>query len=104
MRISLGKPKFWPEAAAFAYVHELAPAGLLDLHGREFAEAYLTRLDRHGDRILDRLAAVENPGLPLALLCFEANPAQCHRSTAAQWLERVTGVPVFEFSPTPTML
>jgi hypothetical protein len=91
VRISLGKPKFWPLAATLPYVHELAPAGLLgrDLPGDEFARLYVERLDRIGRRrIAGRVEAIHaDYGRPLALCCFEAVRADCHRDLAAEWLE-----------------
>jgi hypothetical protein len=89
VRISLGTPKFWPLAASVPYVHELAPAGLLGLPADEFTVRYVDRLARIGaERIARRLDAIHADYCrPLILCCFEADPRDCHRATAARWLE-----------------
>lgn len=101
VRISLGKPRYWPLAQHAPYIKELAPAGLLrqpPLEPNEFDRLYLERLDRFGvDQIAVRLNAVyADYGKPLALACFEADPSDCHRGTFARWWHGRTGQEVSE--------
>ena len=88
VRISLGLPKFWPAAAAFPYVAELAPAGLIHIEDdAEFERRYRTRLDRIGVDTLRRRFEQIFPTVgnsALCLLCFEDLSAgdNCHRRTS----------------------
>ncbi len=102
VRISRGKPKFW--LAVFPAVEELMPPGwMFNSTDREKNErGYRHQLDRIGlERISARLdeIAAEHEGAPLALCCFEAAPADCHRSWAASWLHEQTGEAVLEVEP-----
>lgn len=104
VRISLGRPKFWPAGASAPYVAELAPAGLLrkpPLPWGEFERFYAQRLNAIGvDRIAARLEEVYSEyGRPLALCCFEPWRCDCHREIAAAWLEQHGIGPVPELSP-----
>ena len=100
VRISVGLPKFWPEAARFPYVSELAPVGLRHLVGHEFEAVYRARLDAIGaGQIRARLDEVaSDQSLPLVLCCFEdvRAGARCHRTLAGTWLEANLGVAVPE--------
>jgi hypothetical protein len=100
VRTSLGKPKFIPDAAAWPYVGELAPAGMFHLDGDEFETRYRLRLDRFGvDLIADRLLAIaeDYPGQSLALLCFEdVTEKPCHRSIFGRWWFEQTGQTIRE--------
>ncbi len=98
IQTSIGRPRF------IAYEVEPWPAvmpwGLLgeeDLQA--FRRRYRHRLHRLTPRILAELAELlaKYDGWPLALLCFERDPAQCHRSILAEWL-REKGVQVQELS------
>lgn len=105
VRISVGLPRFWPEAREFPYVMELAPVGLLDLTADEFDAAYVARLEKGGvDRIVTRLREVEaTTDLDVVLMCFERDRTQCHRSLAATWYSQQTGeVPWEEYDPWST--
>jgi len=92
IRISLGIPKFWHAAEAFPAPTVLMPSGwMFDLESAAFDVAYLTKLDRIGvDRIRARLATIPSAG-NLALACFEADPAHCHRGLLAAWWFKQTG-------------
>lgn len=102
VRISLGLPKFWPAAAAFPYVAELAPAGLIHIEDdAEFERRYRTRLDRIGVDTLRRRFEQIFPTVgnsALCLLCFEDLSAgdNCHRRTFAAWWQERTGASVPE--------
>ena len=102
--ISRGAPKF---RVGYRYrrLPDLYPDGWM--FGIEddtrFNEAYRRKLERLGvERIAAQLERIseEESRRPLALLCFEANPAQCHRSAFAEWWEERTGqeVPELQFS------
>ncbi len=65
----------------------------------KFNEAYRKKLDRIGpERIGDLLGKIsdEEGGADLCLLCFEADPSQCHRSMFARWWTERTGEDVPE--------
>jgi hypothetical protein len=102
VRISRGKPKFWPQAAAFPAVEELFVPGWVLSEKPEHARAetaYRHQLDKIGlARIAARLDAIaaECGGLPLAVACFEADREDCHRAWAAEWLREQTGLAVPE--------
>jgi hypothetical protein len=101
VRISRGTPKFWPAAKAFPAVDELMPGGWMLSKSTDAAKAergYRHKLHRIGlERIGARLDAIADEcGLPLAIACFEPDPADCHRSWAAAWLREQTGLTVPE--------
>jgi len=87
VRTSIGAPRFagyaleeWPS---------VYPWGLLDVTDpEEFRRRYRHRLYRQTPRILHELGELLDryDGWPLALCCFEADPAACHRSVLAGWL------------------
>jgi len=87
VRTSVGVPRFagyaleeWPS---------VYPWGLLDVSEEQlFRRRYRHRLHRQTPRILAELAQLLDryDGWPLALCCFEADPAACHRSILARWL------------------
>ena len=103
MRISIGKPKWLAPtvAEAMPFLRELAPYGAFHIEDDEaFEQVYRDRLDRAGvDRIEARLRAIaeQRPGVPLALCCFERDPADCHRSSFARWWLERTGERVPEY-------
>jgi hypothetical protein len=100
VRISRGLPKFWPEARGFAVVDELMPDGwMFSIKDMErFGRAYRRKLHTIGlprlQARLDEIAAAD--GRPLALACFETDPADCHRGPLgfAGWYERKTGIAI----------
>ncbi len=101
VRISLGVPKFWPQARDFPSVDELMIARWM-MHSDDHAKserAYRHRLHQLTlPRISARLDEIadEHDGKPLVLCCFEALSGDCHRSWAATWLRDQTGVVVPE--------
>ena|SRR5436305_14889014 len=103
VRISIGKPRWLAPAQADAmpFVAELAPFGAFHIaDDAEFERAYRARLERMGiDRIERRFEGIarEHRGRPLALCCFELDPADCHRSTFARWWLHTTGERVSEW-------
>ena len=109
VRISRGRPRYWPQSASFPYVPELAPTREeFHLPDAEFDPAYLARLDSIGiDRIRERLDAIGS-GRPLALCCYERLPRDCHRGLFAEWWLEQTGVEIPELSsrlePEPAQL
>ncbi|MBB4663162.1 DUF488 family protein [Conexibacter arvalis] len=72
---------------------EITPWGLVsakakELTADEWRERYVARLERHGvEKIQQRFETLyrEYGKHPLALLCWEENPADCHRSYFADW-------------------
>ncbi len=98
--ISRGVPKF-PVRYRYRRLDDLYPDGWM--FGIEdddrFNEAYRKKLDRIGlDRIAAQLERIsrEEGGRPLVLLCYEADPGQCHRSAFSSWWQRQTGQVVEE--------
>lgn len=96
VRISLGAPRFLPDSAAWPYIEELAPKGLLGIEDEgDFRSAYVARLNRIGvDRIEARFQSIihDYPDQPLALLCFEDVTVEwCHRSIFSAWWQTQTG-------------
>ena len=101
--ISRGTPRF-PVRYRYRRLPDLYPDGWM--FGIEddarFNEAYRKKLDRLGaDRIAEGLARIsrEEGGADLALLCYEADPGQCHRSAFAAWWFQQTGEVVEELEP-----
>lgn len=102
VRISKGLPRFWPQASDFPAVEKLFVPGWMLRSGYDDRakneRAYTHQLSQFGiERIAARLDAIADEcGKPLALCCFEADPADCHRSWAAAWLHTRTGLAVPE--------
>ena len=100
--ISRGTPKF-KTGYRYRLLRELAPSreafGLDD--PEEFAAAYRAGLEEIGlDAIMMKLERIteESGNLPLVLLCYEADPADCHRGLLLAWL-REQGVEIAELEP-----
>jgi uncharacterized protein DUF488 len=92
--ISRGTPRF-PVRYRYLRLPDLYPDGwMFGIEGdAEFNKAYRKKLDRIGaDRIGAALKGIsdEEGGKDLCLLCFEADPARCHRSAFAAWWEERT--------------
>jgi len=93
VRTTIGAPKTWKHPTAeLENISELAPYGVAfvekyDTNLELFEEAYVKRLRKHEQTIWDKLHALHEKydGEPLVLLCYERNPAECHRSMAATW-------------------
>ena len=93
--ISRGAPKF---RVGYRYrrLPDLYPDGWMFgiKDDDRFNEAYRRKMDTLGvDRIAAQLARIsqEEDGQPLCLLCYEADPARCHRSVLAAWWTEQTG-------------
>lgn len=68
-------------------------------NAENFEESYLNDLEASSlERIMDDLERIstKHGGRPLILLCHEKNPAECHRSRLAAWLEEQAGLEVPE--------
>lgn len=103
--ISRGTPKF-PVRYRYRRLIELAPDGwMLGIEDDELFEwAYRAKLDRLGaDRLARLLRGLsdEEGGKPLALLCYKADPAECHRGMFARWWRERTGQRVEELDSWP---
>jgi Protein of unknown function, DUF488 len=87
---SLGLPKWrLAEAQGWPRCWLITPTpALFGATDEEFDREYPARLDRFGvpkiARALERIAR-EHQAERLVLMCFEADPARCHRSMFAQW-------------------
>jgi hypothetical protein len=79
---------------------------MFKLDGDTFTKAYRRKLHTIGveaiQRQLDELA--ERHTRPLALACFEADRANCHRGDFAAWFKDKTGVLIPEWQPEPAQL
>jgi hypothetical protein len=94
VRISRGLPRYWPAAAGFPAVELLMPDGwMFGVQDPErFGRAYRRKLHIAGvEAITAALEGIASYSMPLALCCFEADPAHCHRGQFAAWWERKTG-------------
>jgi hypothetical protein len=93
VRISLGRPKFWPQE--FLFLPDLAPDGWMrPLHGEQFRDAYVAKLDRIGvDPIYGQLVVARDAcrAETIALCCFEPSYRDCHRGLLAAWWLHRTG-------------
>jgi hypothetical protein len=65
----------------------------------EFDAAYGVHIDAVGVPAIERRFRdiSDRRGSPLVLLCFEADPADCHRSTFGRWWLDRTGEAVPEY-------
>jgi hypothetical protein len=98
--ISRGQPE-WPVGFRYRRAMLLAPSretfALKD--DGAFEASYLAGLEEIGvERIAELLAKIraEEGSRPLVLLCFEADPLDCHRATFARWWAARTGQEVKE--------
>jgi len=93
--ISLGLPKYWPQARAFPYLPDLAPdPSMLGMDEAGFMGAYFQKLNRIGiDSINAQLSQIREAsgGQTLALCCFERFSVDCHRSLFSSFWARMTG-------------
>ena len=98
--ISRGSPKF-RVGYRYGRLPDLYPDGwMLGVEDdARFEKVYRAKLDGLGvDRIAAQLVGIsaEEGGRPLCLLCYEADPARCHRSAFARWWFEQTGQKVPE--------
>jgi hypothetical protein len=102
---SLTLPRWLPEAADWPKARIITPSWH-DFKAGDWAERYRERIEEYGVcRItteLEEIAADCGADL-LVLMCFEADPADCHRQIFADLMITQAGVRVDELvSPTPT--
>lgn len=102
---SLMTPRWRPEAAAWPRCWPITPRWRhFHTPDDEFARQYTAQLDRYGaERIAAELAriaamAYEAPSGRLVLICWEADPARCHRRQLADWWLHRTGEPIHELT------
>ncbi len=98
--ISRGVPRF-PVRYRYRRLPDLYPDGWMFgiADDYRFNAEYRKKLDRLGvDRIADALRTIseEEGGADLCLLCFEADPTDCHRSMFSSWWFEQTGQRVEE--------
>jgi len=96
VRISHGKPRFWPYSADFLAAPELfIPRWMFGSDDREKNErAYRHQLHELGASQLATLfygIGGRADGNALAFACFEADRAGCHRGWLARWWEQERG-------------
>lgn len=104
VRISRGKPRFWPEAKNLPYVEVLAPVPAeFKIGNRDrFTRHYRDRLDGVGLKVVEaELRGIfESYSRPLVLLCYEdvppSGPDWCHRQVFGEWWKDQTGFGVPE--------
>jgi len=103
VRISVGLPKFAPQAAAWPRCSLLVPWNLLGITDwNQFETEYRRRLDKHGpETIAESLTAIwrQHGENPLALCCFEPAGEFCHRRIFAAWWLEQTGQAIDELEP-----
>ena len=102
VRISVGRPRFIKGAGEIPLVTMLTPGELFrqGLERSEFRKQYAKRLDEFGlTKITNALEKVQEEAgnKPLLLLCFEADPKDCHRSDFSSWWKKQTGETIPEF-------
>jgi hypothetical protein len=104
IRISIGCPRYWPEAKSLDAIHELMPYEILGrVHGAKAFEArYRQRMDGFGvERVQRRFERLfeRHSERPLVLCCYEdlhQVGAWCHRSMFRRWWEDATGAVIDE--------
>jgi hypothetical protein len=89
IRTSVGTPKWW--RGELEAVRRLMPpyAALHIEDAAKFERLCVERLDRIDvEDLYERLESLStrHGGRRLVLLCFERDPAECHRSILARWL------------------
>jgi hypothetical protein len=92
VRTTVGLVRKWPHQNALENVPDLAPFGIFgkpqyDEDDEAARAAYVRRLNgkRKAIFVALQLLHYKHDGAPLCLLCWEPNPADCHRSWAADW-------------------
>lgn len=106
--ISLGTPKWLPEAKDWPRLWEACPRpSYFHAEPAEFDRRYIEQLERYGARhISKRLRCIAQtaylePSDRLCLLCWEISgaPQDCHRGLLADWILITTGEKVVEITP-----
>ena len=63
----------------------------------QFKEEYLKQLNAlNPSEVIQALEEI-GKGNDIALLCYEKDPAECHRKIVAEWINQKTGIKVEEF-------
>jgi hypothetical protein len=103
--ISLTTPRWLPQSTEWPRCWLLTPRWhYFGAESAEFERAYLAQLTAAGPERISRTLgwiareAFQEPSERLCLLCFEADPAQCHRQQFANWLLVTTGELVTEIT------
>jgi hypothetical protein len=106
IRSTVGWPRFWRHGPMW-HNRDITPYGVFGQHlGEDEARtAYLKRLDRHAEAVVNGLAEVarQHPGEALVVMCFEDVHAGevCHRRWFAEWFGRRFGIEVPELPARP---
>ena len=89
VRTSVGSPRWWE--GDLEHIRRISPYGVFgEAEGAEYERRYIERLDQIDlESLAQRFAEISarHDSRPLVLLCFERDPADCHRSMLARWLE-----------------
>jgi hypothetical protein len=100
VRVTLGRPPHWFRHK-LEHVRELAPPGYVfnikdEQTWRRKYRHHLYRVT--AERLQQRFEEIahRHPGQRLVLLCFESDPAGCHRRMFAEWWQERTGQHVEE--------
>jgi Protein of unknown function, DUF488 len=104
VRITRYPPRWQPPWPLAGTIRELAPhqAWALRSDWPAFEAAYRAQLEKVGvDKITQLIEQVVPSGIAV-LLCFEKDPARCHRGLFASYWVSKTGREVLEIDATPT--
>jgi hypothetical protein len=98
--ISRGLPR-WKLPYRYRMMRSLAPSreAFAIEDAAEFERVYVAGLEEIGvERIVAEIGRIsaEEGGRPLALLCYEEDPSQCHRGAFARWFCKKTGYRIRE--------
>jgi hypothetical protein len=92
---SRGRPR-WKLPYPYRRMDELAPSDEVWNGGEGWRDLYRRQLDRLGpDAVLGRLERLGD-GKPVVALCWEKDPADCHRGVLSRWLNEQTGIEIRE--------
>ena len=109
--IARGHPKWAPQIPKYG---SLAPSSRLlamwpkghtpRITEAEWTRRYKAELDKLSPRMViddlaDLMRGVRTDGKGVVLCCYEQHRSECHRDTAALWIEENLGIPVDEFRP-----
>ena len=89
VRTSVGSPRWWK--GELEHIRRVSPYGVFgQAEGAEYERLYIAKLDTlDAGSLAQRFAEISarHDNRPLVLCCFEKDPADCHRSILARWLE-----------------
>ena len=98
--ICIGKPKWW----AGRSLDMLAPSwAMMHLDNEGYCREYRKKLARMDpQKVLDAIKAMHDWGKyeDVALMCYEKNPEDCHRSMVSEWLNE-NGIECEEWNGRP---